>query len=234
MLQRVRDLAVAVQQRHAVEHRTRPRSPPRSRSSAPRSRRIGADTKFNGIALLTGTGTDHLPGRRRRRRDDRRLRRAAVRLAARASTSTRRSSPSRGTRHAGVDRHGDPERRRTPAATFGSVQNRLEHTLNNLANYEENLTGVREPDPGRRHGVGDGQLHEAADPAAGRHVDARPGEPAPAVGALAPARLAQPTLGWLTAPFPLRRRRGRFRWPTRDTECRAPCLAPVRPPSGCP
>ena len=28
----------------------------------------------------------------------------------------------------------------TARATFGSVQNRLEHTLNNLATYEENLT----------------------------------------------------------------------------------------------
>jgi len=27
-------------------------------------------------------------------------------------------------------------------STFGSVQNRLEHTLNNLANYEENLTAA--------------------------------------------------------------------------------------------
>jgi flagellin len=28
----------------------------------------------------------------------------------------------------------------TSRSTFGSVQNRLEHTLNNLASYEENLT----------------------------------------------------------------------------------------------
>jgi flagellin len=27
-------------------------------------------------------------------------------------------------------------------STFGSVQNRLEHTLNNLANYQENLTSA--------------------------------------------------------------------------------------------
>jgi flagellin len=30
----------------------------------------------------------------------------------------------------------------TDRATFGAVQNRLEHTMNNLANYEENLTGA--------------------------------------------------------------------------------------------
>src|SRR5205823_9558918 len=36
--------------------------------------------------------------------------------------------------------------------------------------------GVRGPDQGRRHGVGDGQLHEAAGPSAGGHRDARPGE----------------------------------------------------------
>ena len=28
----------------------------------------------------------------------------------------------------------------TARSTFGAVQNRLEHTLNNLASYEENLT----------------------------------------------------------------------------------------------
>ena len=38
ILQRVRDLAVAVQQRHAVVHRSRPPSRPRSPSSAPRCR----------------------------------------------------------------------------------------------------------------------------------------------------------------------------------------------------
>ena len=27
-------------------------------------------------------------------------------------------------------------------STFGSIQNRLEHTLNNLANYQENLTSA--------------------------------------------------------------------------------------------
>ena len=31
-------------------------------------------------------------------------------------------------------------RRRRPRPSFGSVQNRLEHTLNNLATYQENLT----------------------------------------------------------------------------------------------
>ena len=75
----------------------------------------------------------------------------------------------------------------TARSTLGAVQNRLQHTLNNLATYQENLSGVGEPDQGRRHGVGDGQLHEAAGAAAGRHRDARAGEHLAAVGPAAAA-----------------------------------------------
>ena len=61
---------------------------------------------------------------------------------------------------------------------------------------------VREPDPRRGHGLGDGQLHEAPDPAAGRHEHARAGQPGPAGRSLAPAlapRLHNPTEGRIAA-----------------------------------
>ena len=114
MLQRVRDLAVQFNNGtlsrlgQGVDHR------PRSPSSAPRSRPIGANTKFNGIALLTGSSSDHLPGRRRRR--PRRSTVSAVALFGSGSSfeSTRRSSRFSRHGHAGVDRLGDPERRRRP------------------------------------------------------------------------------------------------------------------------
>ncbi len=60
---------------------------------------------------------------------------------------------------------------------LGAVQNRLEHAVANLGVYEENLTRLRVADPRRGRGIGDGQLHAAADPVAVRHRDARPGEP---------------------------------------------------------
>ncbi len=72
-------------------------------------------------------------------------------------------------------------------ATFGSVQNRLEHTLNNLANYEENLTGVGEPIKDVDMASEMVNFTKLQILAAGRHGDARAGQPAPAVGALAPA-----------------------------------------------
>ena len=43
----------------------------------------------------------------------------------------------------------------------------------------------REPDPRRRHGGGDGPVHEVLDPRAGRPGDARPGQPGPVAGSVA-------------------------------------------------
>ncbi len=94
MLQRVRDLAVAVQQRHAVRPPTRPRSRPRSRSSAPRSRSIGPQTKFNGIALLTGDATITFQVGADDGETIAVIGVAAVRLRRGLRRSTRRSSPS--------------------------------------------------------------------------------------------------------------------------------------------
>ena len=82
------------------------------------------------------------------------------RVGRRSPTSTRRSRTSR-----------------RSAASYGAVQNRLEHRLTNLATYQENLTASGVAHPRRRHGVGDDQVHEAEHPAAGRHEHARAGQP---------------------------------------------------------
>ena len=58
------------------------------------------------------------------------------------STSASRHSPRRHARPVRphrADRHGDQERVDLAVADFGATQNRLEHRLNNLATYQENL-----------------------------------------------------------------------------------------------
>ena len=82
---------------------------------------------------------DHVPGRRQRRRvhhghdlDPRR----------RASARSTSDLPAAGRDIADIDAAID-ERVDDARATFGAVQNRLEHTLNNLATYQENLMRPR-------------------------------------------------------------------------------------------
>ena len=101
--------------------------------------RIGSDTKFNGITLLSGTptvtfqvGAD----------DSQTIAVTGAALYGAGSTLLGRL----GDLHRlldGDDRRTSTRRSRTSppsAATFGAAQNRLEHTLNNLAAYEENLS----------------------------------------------------------------------------------------------
>jgi flagellin len=100
--------------------------------------RIGSDTKFNGIAVLTGSssitfqvGAD----------DGQTISVSSVALFGSGSTFKVDSSIfSFGTTVtlASIDAaiQGVSDAR----STFGSVQNRLEHTLNNLATFQENLT----------------------------------------------------------------------------------------------
>ena len=100
--------------------------------------RIGSQTKFNGIDLLTGgatisfqIGTD----------DGQTLTVAAENLFGGAATYDVNSSIfafSGTTILASIDQA--IANVSTARSTFGSVQNRLEHTLNNLSSYEENLT----------------------------------------------------------------------------------------------
>ena len=140
--------------------------------------RIGNDTKFNGIAVLTGSsaitfqvGAD----------DGQTISVTAVALFGSGSTFKVDSSIFNfGTTVtlASIDAaiQGVSDAR----STFGSVQNRLEHTPQQPGHLPGEPDRVREPHPRRGHGLRDGHLHQAADPAAGRHLDAGPGQPGPA------------------------------------------------------
>ena len=102
------------------------------------ARRIGSQTKFNGVSLLTGgatitfqIGID----------DGQSLTVAAASLFGAGSTNSVDSAIfafSGSTIIASID--AAIANVSTARSTFGSVQNRLEHGLNNLAVYEENLT----------------------------------------------------------------------------------------------
>ena len=100
--------------------------------------RIGSDTKFNGITLLAGTPTVTFQVGA----DDNQT--IAVTGAALYGTGTTFSVDSAiftgfsTATIAAID--SAIQNVSTVRATFGSVQNRIEHTLNNLAAYEENLS----------------------------------------------------------------------------------------------
>jgi len=98
---------------------------------------IGSDTKFNGIALLTGTSpiTFQVGAE-----DSQTLSVNAVALFGSGTTFKVDSGIftfSGTVTLASIDTAIDNVS--SSRGTFGSVQNRLEHTLNNLAAYEENL-----------------------------------------------------------------------------------------------
>jgi flagellin len=101
--------------------------------------RIGQDTKFNNIALLTGTSaiTFQVGGE-----DGQTITVNAVQLfgATGKVDSAIFTFASTGVTLADIDTA--IQNVSDARSTFGSVQNRLEHTLNNLANYEENLTSA--------------------------------------------------------------------------------------------
>ena len=143
MLQRVRDLKVQYAQRHAG-------SEDKDAIAAEVSQlgteigKIAADTTFNGTAAAQRLGHAELPGRRQRQRDDHREPRSTWPAAPAVSKvlhvardaaygSDRRS------RVSDIDRRAIKDVS-TARADFGAVQNRLEHRLNNLATYQENLT----------------------------------------------------------------------------------------------
>jgi flagellin len=88
---------------------------------------IGTDTKFNGIALLTGTATTFQVGAN-----------TGETIATTAFTlSTAVSGITSGSTLDEIDTA--ITNVSTGRANFGAVQNRLEHRLNNLASYQENL-----------------------------------------------------------------------------------------------
>jgi flagellin len=100
---------------------------------------IGADTTFNGIALLTGNATITFQVGAN---DGETIATNAVKLFGSGSgfavdssiftfsgSTINLSAIDAAIQNVSTDR-----------ATFGAVQNRLQHTLNNLANYQENLS----------------------------------------------------------------------------------------------
>lgn len=97
--------------------------------------RIGSDTKFNGIALLTGTATITFqmgPD------DGQTLAITGSQLFGGSGSVAASIFAFSGTvTLASID--AAIENVATQRGTFGSVQNRLEHTINNLAVFEENL-----------------------------------------------------------------------------------------------
>ena len=111
------------------------------------------------------------------------------------------------------DRRCDQERLRASAPSSVRCRTVSSTRLNNLADVPGEPDRVREPYPRRGHGRGDGQVHEAPDPAAGRHEHARAGQPGAAVRPVAAplAVSSRRTTDWraarsaLRADFALRR-----------------------------
>ncbi len=106
-------------------------------------------TQFNGKPLFGSTRL-HVPGRRQRRRDRdherRELRRSASRAAACPRSRASATPPLRPPRCrsgglSSLAKLDDAIKNVSKIRSeFGAVQNRLEHRLNNLATYQENLT----------------------------------------------------------------------------------------------
>src|SRR5690242_13509809 len=87
---------------------------------------IGTDTKFNGKALLTGTAFDFVVGA-----EGEKVSTTGVTLSADVGTLTATSTL--------TDIDTAIKNVSTSRSKLGAVQNRLEHRLNNLATYQENL-----------------------------------------------------------------------------------------------
>jgi flagellin len=100
---------------------------------------IGADTTFNGIALLTGNATITFQVGAN---DGETIATSAVKLfgsgAGFAVDSAIFNFSGSTINLSAID--AAIQNVSTDRATFGAVQNRLQHTLNNLANYQENLS----------------------------------------------------------------------------------------------
>ena len=174
MLGRVRELAVqykngtlSASDKTSIENEVT--------AARPEISRIGSDTKFNGITLLSGTPTVTFQvgaddGQTITVDGCRPLRRR-LELLGRLGDLHRlldgRRSPTIDTAIQSVATVArDLRCGAEPARAHPQQPGRLRGEPH----------GVREPDPGRGHGIGDDQVHEVPDPAAGGHVDARSGE----------------------------------------------------------
>jgi flagellin len=101
---------------------------------------IGNDTSFNGIALLTGSATITFQVGAN---DGETIATSAVQLfgSSGAAINSALFNFSGSTINlSAID--AAIENVSTDRATFGAVQNRLQHTLNNLSNYQENLSAA--------------------------------------------------------------------------------------------
>ena len=97
--------------------------------------RIGSETEFNGTKLLNGTGTISFQVGAG---DSQQITVATVSMDAAVASTVYTMSASSTTDIAGID--AAINNVSAARATFGAVQNRLEHTVSNLASYQENLT----------------------------------------------------------------------------------------------
>ena len=178
MLQRVRELAVQYSN-GTLRRRTRRRSPPRPLSSPARS---SASARPPTSTASSSSTAARAPSRSRSARttttDHRHHRVRSASKVGSIDVSADRPRSRRSTPRSGTSR--------TLRSTFGAVQNRLEHTLNNIVDVPGEPDRVREPHPRRGHGQRDGRVQQGPDPAAGRHEHARAGQPGAAGRPVAP------------------------------------------------
>ena len=197
MLQRVRDLKVQYAGGTLSDEDKRP-SWPRSSSSARRSADIAAKTEFNGLKLLNGRLV-HVHRRRQLGRHGRARRPRPFRVGHqrrrrpgapgdRRCRDVQRSESSAAFNALDVDDIDDDDQERVVAPVRRSARSRTASSIASTTLRPTRRTWSR-----RRAGSAtwtwprDGQLHEAPDPAAGRHEHARAGQPGPAGRSLAPA-----------------------------------------------
>jgi flagellin len=135
MLQRVRDLAVQFNNGTLSTSDKAAITAEVAQLSAEIGK-IATDTKFNGIQLLSGGNTITFQVGADQGQS---LSVSSVSLTTDVSSTVFAFGTT-----ASISLVDDAiEKVATDRATFGAVQNRLEHTMNNLANYEENLTGAQ-------------------------------------------------------------------------------------------
>ena len=151
MLQRIRDLKVQYSQRHAREPATSTAISAEVQQLGKEISDITTKTEFNGIKLLDGGNVtfqvgaesadtitldqDRDVGRHRHRRHRRRRRSSSTSAPPPRSRPPTRCSPA-----SRIDTVDEAIKNVSNArSTFGAIQNRLEHRLNNLSTYQENL-----------------------------------------------------------------------------------------------
>ena len=135
MLQRVRELAVQYKNGTlGTNDRTAIQSEVNQLSSE--IERIGSETEFNGIKLLNSTGNITFQVGAG---DGQQITVATVSLGATVTSGVfTMTASTTGTDISAIDTAINNVS--AARATFGSVQNRLEHSISNLASYQENLT----------------------------------------------------------------------------------------------